>query len=511
MSSLEEEIKQLRTEEREQADRKYNDALTALDGTVQCVPSDMPHPPPSLDEHQITPLNQLWNILAETPSMGTGWRGRVRTFIWELVSPFFSRQQDFNSAVVDHINRNVPVQRETRKAIESTIGELRAQLEALVSFESHLILYVQQITLYVDTKDRFCEADLRADIRMVEGYLRRAEADLRGLNADLVSDLFRQVRLFGTALGGVSDEIQIRWESMVARERRYEARTAALTTAHEELRTSVGMVQQAAMTLKREIERLMSVVDAREGEPLGTASMAVTASVNTAVSGSDIGSYKYVGFEDKYRGSQEVIGQRLTDYMTLFAGASDVLDVGCGRGEFLDLLRQHNVTARGLDINHEMVEMCRARGLDVTEADALGYLRAAPDESLGGLFAAQVVEHLQPDYLLQMLETAYFKLRPGAKIVLETINPACWFAYFESYIRDITHVRALHPDTLNYLLLANGFQRVEIRYSAPYPEERKLRPLPGEGDLSETFNANVEKLNQLLFTHLDYAAIAEKL
>ena len=86
--------------------------------------------------------------------------------------------------------------------------------------------------------------------------------------------------------------------------------------------------------------------------------------------------------------------------------------------------------------------------------------RRSRTESLGGLFAAQVVEHLEPDYLMRFLDAAYHKLRPGSKIVLETINPACWFAFFSSYIRDITHVRPLHPDTLQYFLRASGFQKV---------------------------------------------------
>jgi O-antigen chain-terminating methyltransferase len=154
-----------------------------------------------------------------------------------------------------------------------------------------------------------------------------------------------------------------------------------------------------------------------------------------------------------------------------------------------------------------MVEVCRARGLDAVEGDALGYLRSLPDGSLGGLLAAQVVEHLEPGYLLQTLEAAYHALRPGSTIVLETINPACWFAFFSSYIRDITHVRPLHPDTLSYLLTANGFQRVTVRYSAPYPDADKLRLVPGDGPIEDAFNANVNKLNSLLFTHLDYAAI----
>ena len=200
-----------------------------------------------------------------------------------------------------------------------------------------------------------------------------------------------------------------------------------------------------------------------------------------------------------------------------------MLDVGCGRGEFLDLLRERDIRARGVDVNAEMVEECRARGLDASAGDALALLDALEDESLGGLFAAQVVEHLQPDYLVRLLNVAGRKLRPGARIVLETINPRCWFAFFDAYIRDITHVRPLHPDTLVYLLGASGFQRTTVRYLVPYPDDGKLQRIPppdtlGTADADpslaavvESFNGNVDKLNDLLFTHLDYAAIGERM
>ena len=158
-----------------------------------------------------------------------------------------------------------------------------------------------------------------------------------------------------------------------------------------------------------------------------------------------------------------------------------------------------------------MVEVCRARGLRVDEGDALGFLQCAarrsprrPARRPGrGAPAARLPPGAH--------RCGYHKLRPGSRLVLETINPACWFAFFASYIRDITHVRPLHPDTLGYFVQAGGFQRVTIRYRAPYPEHEKLQPIGSADPASQTFNENVEKLNALMFTHLDYAVIGERM
>ena len=131
----------------------------------------------------------------------------------------------------------------------------------------------------------------------------------------------------------------------------------------------------------------------------------------------------------------------------------------------------------GIDLNPEMVEVCRARGLRADHVDAVGYLSSRADASLGGIFAAQVVEHLEPGYLLRFLELSFHKLRPGGALVLETLNPACWVAFFESYIRDITHAWPLHPETLKYLVTASGFPSPRIEYRSPVPPQDRLQPI----------------------------------
>jgi SAM-dependent methyltransferase len=339
------------------------------------------------------------------------------------------------------------------------------------------VLYLQTITRFVDTKDR----------------------------SEHIATL---ANLTNAGLSGVTDEFRRRWESMVAREQRY-------VSAVDELRTSIASVQQAGLMLKRELERGLTA-----GRPAAApASTAAGRVPDSAPATDSVNAYKYVAFENKFRGSEADIRSRLLQYVELFEGADAVLDLGCGRGEFLALLRERGITAHGLDINHEMVEACHAAGLEAREGDALAYLESLPDASLGGLIAVQVVEHFQPAYLTRFLDVAYHKLKPGSKIVLETLNPSCWFAFFEAYIRDITHAWPLHPETLKFLVVASGFQRTELRWLSPYPPDAKLQhiELPpdarsaGMAALARAFNENVDKANAVMFSYLDYAVVGERI
>jgi hypothetical protein len=186
--------------ERDAADREYNEALTRLDRAIQSLPTEFPHPPPGPDEYQITPLNALWKI--EVPSKSGGWRGRVRSAILRIVAPLFEQQQAFNSAVVDHIYRNVPVARQTRGAIQSTLTVFHDCMAELIRFQSLLAIFLQQITPYVDTRDR----------------------DVAGL-----------LRGLSGAINAVADEVMRRSEATLARDRRHENQVTELQRRIAEL------------------------------------------------------------------------------------------------------------------------------------------------------------------------------------------------------------------------------------------------------------------------------------
>jgi O-antigen chain-terminating methyltransferase len=208
----------------------------------------------------------------------------------------------------------------------------------------------------------------------------------------------------------------------------------------------------------------------------------------------------YFAFESRMRGSVESIRERQRRYVDDFRGAAPVLDIGCGRGELLSLLRDASIEARGIDADADMVAYARGEGLDVEQADVVEYLERLDDGSLGGVFMGQVVEHLPPGTLARALTLAARKLRAGGVFVAETINPLSPLA-LRHYFADLTHAQPLVPETLELLARQAGFAETEIRFLNE-PAERLTEPD------DPVIAANVRRLNELLFAPLDYALVA---
>jgi O-antigen chain-terminating methyltransferase len=181
------------------------------------------------------------------------------------------------------------------------------------------------------------------------------------------------------------------------------------------------------------------------------------------------GVFDYFMFEHRFRGSVEDIKRRQSAYLDLFRARSNVLDLGCGRGEFVEVLREAGVPVRGVDSNRDMVEFCRDRGLPVEEGDLFAYLERVEDGSLDGLFAAQVVEHLPPRQIVRLVELCARKLRSGGLMVLETINPTCLEAMNWFYL-DPSHVRPVPADLLQFMADEGGLRVQAVRFSAPTPK-----------------------------------------
>jgi len=223
--------------------------------------------------------------------------------------------------------------------------------------------------------------------------------------------------------------------------------------------------------------------------------------------------FDYFGFEERFRGSEEEIKERQRIYVEYFKGQENVLDIGCGRGEFLELLKEAGIQAKGVDLDLDMVLYCRDKGLEVVKEDAFAYLESLPDASLGGIFAAQVIEHLESNRIIQLVKLCHRKLRPGGVLILETPNPQCLMVFAQCFYMDFTHTWPIHPEALKFLLGSQGFRDVELKFTSPVDPSLRIPLLTDPsllGPEGERFNRSIAYLNELLYGYQDYAVIARK-
>jgi 2-polyprenyl-3-methyl-5-hydroxy-6-metoxy-1,4-benzoquinol methylase len=223
------------------------------------------------------------------------------------------------------------------------------------------------------------------------------------------------------------------------------------------------------------------------------------------------GGFDYVGFERRFRGDSETVLATLADrYTPLLQEHQPVLDFGCGRGELVEVLTARGIHAEGVDPDEGMVAEAQGHGRAVHLGDGLQYLRDLPANELGAVISVHVVEHLQLPVLVELLELAAARLRPGGVFVAETPNPMSLIVLGNSYILDPTHVWPLHPSLLTFLAERAGFRDVSLQFYSPADSYRLPRidagpdGPPWVGDL----NVAIERLNDVLFGPQEYALVA---
>jgi SAM-dependent methyltransferase len=416
----------------EEEEEIYGELLAELDRLAS-------NPTPYERDAELSPLltrlNETWQSESGPAAQPRGPGGIIRRLARKVIEPeiaplreALSRQQSFNSHIVQFMNRYMEV-----------VHERAARMSELTST---LVRFAQRIDRLADAKDKLYSTlgSTRADL-LLEAMDKRLETTALGLN-----------------------RVRDRIEGVVS---------------------SLDLARTELASLKRGPKTTPSIPPAPFEDE------------------------EYVAFENRYRGSSENLRERLSAYVPFFEGMSPVVDLGCGRGEFLELLRDAGIEARGVDNNTEMLALGRERGLDVDEADLFSYLRELPEGSQGGIFAAQVIEHLPPRHLRNMLASCHRGLRKGGRLVVETVNPKSLTALLDFY-KDLTHQKPILPETLDFILRACGFREVELVFSSAVPERAKLLSVVSDDGDAETLNENFRKLNAILYGELDYAAIATK-
>jgi 2-polyprenyl-3-methyl-5-hydroxy-6-metoxy-1,4-benzoquinol methylase len=220
--------------------------------------------------------------------------------------------------------------------------------------------------------------------------------------------------------------------------------------------------------------------------------------------------YESERFESAFRGSRRDLLARHRDLAERLVGCAPVLDIGFGRGELLELLDALGVEARGVESDPVLVEYARQQGFDAVVDDGGTYLRTLADDALGGLALIQVIEHLSAQELVDLVALAARKVRPGGRVIMETVNPQSLYVFARSFYLDPTHVRPVHPAYLEFLFREAGFSSVEVDWRNPPRDLDVLHEVPGDDPATRQVNANIATLNSLLFAPQDYAVIATR-
>ncbi len=225
----------------------------------------------------------------------------------------------------------------------------------------------------------------------------------------------------------------------------------------------------------------------------------------------------YVELERRYRGTEEEIRERIAAYLPYFQGLpGPVLDLGCGRGEALALLRDHGIAGRGVDASERMVQLCRERGLEAAAGDLFAALAGVPEASLGGVVSFHVIEHLPAAALDRLVRLAYRALRPGGVLILETPNPLSVVVAARNFWLDPTHVRPVHPDSLKLMYELAGFDPIERLDLRPFPAEQALPEIDlatlsaDQRVLADQVNRLRDRLDEMLFGFQDFGMVGRK-
>ncbi len=456
IADLEERLRLL-TELREKEEREYGRLLTLLDQSSSfTLPQESS---PRLGEIK-DGLNKSWDVAESAPSAAEAegrlfWNEVARTTLVYL-QPFLTRQREFNSLTVHLIN-------EFTSSIMESLSRIR-------DFHNALVLYFQKIIPVIDTK-----------VREVVGIEDKNVAlNLVNFQEDISTILLNFQK-------GTKNHVDLLYQEL-------DKRVETLKVDSKEKEESLAALQTSIRSLHHLANSLRTAKD--PAKPI-----------------SQDQEYRYFHFEEDFRGSREEIATKFQDYVKYYQGGiqGPVLDLGCGRGEFLELLKKASIQGIGVDSNQKMVEQCRKLSLDVSQGDLLEYLKAQPESTLGGIFCSQVVEHLPPEYLLRLLEAAHSRLKEGAPMLLETVNVGSAFGFLQVYTKDLTHRLPIHPETLKFLVAAAGFQNPKIHFVSPVPAVAQLKLIQNADDeASAVFNQNMKKLNQLLFDYQEYAVLAAK-
>ena len=439
------------------------------------------------------------------------WRIPVTERGYRMLSTEFAywrAQSEQNSAqATQHIHEALQTLVETLNDATANIGQNKASIDDLAELRTAIAGLKAELSAAVETATGVADASLRRTDEL-NGKIE----SLAQLKADrTITDAFKVE--IQDALEGRLDNLaaakadhafveRVKAEAMVAIEQ-------IQRNATEALKSAIASVDLRAQDLRRHVldqERRVGLLleEARKRFPDTISEKQIRAMLSEGDHRLDA---MYATFEDQFRGTRADIRERQAVYLPYVrnarAGTADapVIDIGCGRGEWLELLRDEGLVAKGVDLNRIFLDACRERNLDVIEQEALTFLRQLKRASVGVVTCFHMIEHLDLNVLIALLDETLRVLRPGGVAIFETPNPRNLTVGSCNFYLDPTHKRPLPPDLSRYLLEARGFSTVEVRELHPYGPEHLIKD--GDPVLRDA-------VNRILYSSQDYAVMGWK-
>ena len=413
--------------------------------------------------------NQLIQLVKKTISRSLRWFVRDQiTFNRETISALEAVLEALN----DHNRTLLLLASQTNEQFAYVRGEMGAQVASMDQL-------IAEATELKDIRRHWVEwrAEWERKLATNEIQFLRNAADLQGAFQHRVTQVesnFRDVVKsqhadYLGALDRANLDIQKRlWNDLEKTRGEFER------LIHTELR----LIRQRTVPLRQETDTAATQASLPNAEPF---------------------SFDYTRFAERFRGSEEYVRRNQEFYKPIFAGCTNVLDIGCGRGELLETLHEAGVVAKGIDLGEESVALCLRKGLRAEAADLFEYLRGQTDGEFDGIVSSQVVEHLPPARLPELVRLCAAKLRRGGVLAIETPNPECLAIFATHFYLDPTHTRPVPSALLSFYMEEAGFGMIQIHRLSPavesLPEIRELAP-----DFRERF-----------FGGLDYAIVGKRL
>ena len=434
----------------------------------------------------------------------------VRKMTYWFIEPICQQQKAFNSAVTPSVGCMTEINDELINGIINLEQQIR---QFKTEYEKKIKLVKIECEQYILQIKAECEQQIQKSKDENERHIQHIKVDyeqhLQQVKVES-EQLMQQVKVESEQLiQQVKDESgqqiqQVKTESYqqllqdkVELEQKLSSRINILVSAYE--RTEMFFTKYLNNEKKGKYEAILTSKISNAKEP------------ESVVFNNNYSLIDYYDFENTFRGTREIIKERQKMYLEYVQTKSNIIDLGCGRGEFLELLLDNGLSPVGVDIYDEFITYCNFKGMNVINAEAVGYVDSLSDDSVGAITAFHLIEHLSTNDLITLCNNAYKKLKKDGVLIFETPNPQCLSIFTNGFYIDPTHIKPVHPETVKYFLKRAGFKDIDIVYTEASKTGYRLPLLNNEtaGNVDE-FNCGINMLSNIIFGSMDYAVIANK-